>query len=86
MTQYNVPMKSTAPGNRVALITPSDATELNPTRGISFAAEGALAVEDAEGNSVTIPSGALAAGVIHPLSLKKVKATGTTATGIVGYW
>ena len=30
--------------------------------------------------------GALAAGIMHPLRLARIKATGTTATGIVAYW
>lgn len=75
------------PADRVALVTPSDSADLSyVTRGISFAVAGALKVTTVGGDTVTIPSGALAAGVIHPLRVTKVFATGTGATGIVAYW
>ena len=74
------------------LITPDDVANLvdangRPTaaRAISFASAGALSVEVFTGETVVIPSGALAAGRIHNISIRKVHATGTTATGIVGY-
>lgn len=55
------------------------------TRGISFATEGDLEVLLAESETaITIPSGALSAGIIHPLRVRRVL-TGTTATDIVGY-
>lgn len=68
------------------VITPADDADLaTPTRGISFAGAGALKVTTVDGTTVTIPSGALAAGVVHPLAVKRVFATGTGATNIVGY-
>ena len=68
------------------LITASDADELaQVTRAISFGTAGALAVVMQDGSDFIIPSGALAAGVMHPLRIKKVKNTGTTAGNIVGY-
>lgn len=74
------------PATKVFVITPNDSTDLTQrTRAISFAGAGALVVIDAEANTVTIPSGALAAGVMHPLSVTRVFSTGTAATGIVGY-
>ena len=67
-------------------ITPSDSAELTyVTRGLSFATAGALKVLTMGGNEVTIPSGALAAGIIHPIRVKKVFSTGTGALNIVGY-
>lgn len=54
-------------------------------RGISFAVAGALKITTTGGNTVTITSGALAAGVIHPIGIVKVFATGTGCTGIWGY-
>ena len=47
---------------------------------------GALRVLTAAGEDVTIPDGALAAGVIHPLAIVKVFSTSTTAANIVRYW
>lgn len=68
------------------LITAHDTNELDQvTRAISFGTAGALAVVMQDGSDFIIPSGALAAGVMHPLRIKKVKSTGTTASGIVGY-
>lgn len=75
------------PANGGFLITPHDTNLLTYfTRGISFASDGALAVVMMDGSDFIIPSGALQAGCIHPLRIKQVKATGTTATGIVGYY
>jgi len=73
------------------LITPNDDADLNDngyptaTRALSFAVAGALSVVTVDGNSVIIPSGALAAGTMHSIAIRRVNATGTTATGIVGY-
>jgi len=75
------------PAEHCFLITPNDSTDLTtPTRGISVAAAGALKVTTLGGDTVVIPDGALAAGVIHPLRVKRVFSTGTGATGIVGYY
>lgn len=78
--------QSTDAAGRVALVTPDDATDLGfQTRAISFAANGAIRVTTSGGDTVTIPSGALAAGVMHPLQVTRIFSTGTTATGIVAY-
>ena len=70
----------------VFLITPNDSTDLTTfTRGISLGTEGDLKIDTIDGTTVTIPSGALAAGVIHPIGVARVHATGTTASDIVGY-
>jgi hypothetical protein len=79
---------STAPPRKIALVTPSDSTNFTfRVRGISFAAAGALSVVPAADPTTTviIPSGALAAGIIHPLEILRVNNTGTGATGIVAY-
>lgn len=71
----------------VALCTPSDDDSLaNVTRGISFVTAGDLKVTTAGGDTVIIPNGALAAGIVHPLRVAKVFLTGTGAAGIVLYW
>jgi hypothetical protein len=72
------------PAFSVVAVTPNDSADVagGPFRGICFAAAGDLAVVTADGDTVTITSGALAAGVIHPIRIKRVKNTGTTATGI----
>lgn len=79
---------SIAPPRMVALVTPSDTVNFTfRVRGISFAAAGAISVVPAAAptTSVVIPSGALAAGIIHPLEILRVNSTGTGATGIVAY-
>ena len=84
------------PASYPVLVTPSDSDVLSFTtqfgkqiqkcRAISFAAVGDLAIKDGNDVTVIIPSGALAAGVMHPISTQKILATGTTATGIVAYF
>lgn len=69
------------------LISPNDTVTFDPPlTGLSFASAGALNVVTVGGETVLIPSGALAAGVQHALQLTKILATSTQATGIVGYW
>lgn len=73
------------PANFVFLITPDDDSNLAATtRAISFAEAGTLHIIDANGNDVTIPDGALAAGIMHPLRVRRVLED-STATGLVGY-
>lgn len=81
-TKYNM-----EPAYHAALITPDNDNDLSiATRGISFGTAGALKVDMVGGETVTIPSGALAAGIIHPIRVTRVYATGTGASDIVGYW
>lgn len=64
-------------------VTPSDSTVLAPTSGIYVGVAGVLVVTMASGNTVTftgIPAG------FHRISVTKVLATGTTATGIVAMY
>ena len=76
-----------SPPENVALITPHDTNELSyATRGISFGTAGDLKVVTLGGQTVTIPDGALAAGVIEALRVVQVYSTGTAASDIVGYW
>lgn len=81
-----------SPAVNAALVTADDANDLTVvTRGISFATAGALKVtmmgdNATAGATVVIPSGALAAGLIHPLRVRRIWATGTTAASIVAYW
>lgn len=58
-------------------------------RGISFGTAGALSMvpaADTGSTTVVIPSGALAAGIIHPISPKEIKSSGTTAASIVAWY
>ena len=64
-------------------ITPDDATDLQGmTRAIVLGAAGDVAVVLKNGDTLTLP--ALTAGVIYPVRVSRVLATGTTATGLKG--
>jgi hypothetical protein len=79
-----------SPCTEVVLVTPSDTVDLRtdgrPCRGVAFAAAGALEINDLQGNTVVIPSGALAAGLIHPIFATRILASNTTATDIVAFF
>ena len=64
-------------------VTPSDATVLAPTWGGLFVGgAGNVAVITMEGTTLTFTG--VTAGSILPIVVTKVRATGTTATNIVG--
>lgn len=76
---------STLSATAGAAITPSDSVVIEPlTRGVLVTVAGALAVEYADGTQHVI--GEVAQGIAHPLQIRKVLATGTTATGISVFW
>ena len=76
--------RSNAPGTAAFAITPNDSADLaNVTRGLLLGAAGNVKVDMLESGTVTL---ALAAGIIHPLRVKRVYAAGTTATGIIGLY
>lgn len=57
------------------------------SKAISFdIATEAIKVEFIDGRTATIPAGALAAGVMHPMRIVKVFSTGTGATVKVWVW
>jgi len=68
----------------VVAITPSDSSDIvgGQVRGFMIAADGDVAVIMADGSAATLA--ALKAGQIYPFQARRVNATGTTATGIVG--
>lgn len=74
-----------SPVNYLEDVTPNDSADLgNVTRGIMISAAGDLKITTWGGSTITLT--ALTAGVIHPIRVKRVFATGTTATGIVAAW
>lgn len=80
------PKSDRSPAGRVELVTPSDSVDFDtPCRGISFGTGGALSIVDLTGDTVVIPSGALAAGIVHPIFAQRINSTGTTAEDIVAY-
>ena len=75
-------------------VTPSDAANLAPpsgdankaTRALLIGGAGTVKVDMADGTTVTLTFPATACGVIQPIAVKKVYATGTTSTGIVAFY
>lgn len=62
-------------------VTPADATDLAyPVRGLLVAVAGTIALVTPAGTALTITA---PAGFV-PIGAKRILATGTTATGIVG--
>jgi hypothetical protein len=74
------------PARQAVAITPDDDTDLDdPTRGLYVGAAGDVAVILAD-DSAAVTFTALAAGIVHPLAVKRVRATGTTAEDIIGVY
>ena len=74
-----------APVSFAAAVTPDDSNDLtNVTRGVYVGASGNVKVDLLGGSTVTFSG--LAAGVVHPLRVTRIYATGTTATGILALW
>lgn len=70
---------------RAFAITPHNTNDLSKkTRGIFVGVAGDLKIDTSNGQTVTLKN--LAAGVIHPISAKRVYLTGTAATDIVGFY
>lgn len=64
-------------------VTPSDSADINATRALYIGAAGDVAVVMADDASEVTFVG-VTAGAILPVRVSRVKATGTTATSIVG--
>lgn len=74
---------SEAPAQSAEAITPNDSNLIGPFRSVWVGGAGnvaALLVED----SAPITFNAVPAGTLLPIAVKKIMATGTTATNILG--
>lgn len=72
----------TAPAAQAQAITPTDGAVLPKIpRAVYVGASGSLSVVMLSGEAVTFPL--VQAGMIYPLRLRQVQATGTTATGLI---
>jgi hypothetical protein len=75
----------TAPPEQGAAVMPDDASDLAAvTRALYVGGAGDLAVLMPDGTPLLF--GAVAAGTLLPLRVRRVLATGTSATRIVGLW
>lgn len=73
----------TSPAIAGETIVPDDANDLtHATRGIYVGATGSVVAVMVSGDEVTLSEAQ--AGVIYPLRVKRVKASGTTAAGLIG--
>jgi len=72
-----------APATGMLQITPDDGADLaSLTRALMVATAGDVAVIMQDGSDGVLP--ALQPGVIYPLRVRRVQASGTTATGLTG--
>lgn len=87
---FSDPFETTVPGlNAPATggfaIVADDGADLSVlTRALMVGGSGDVAVIFKDGTTATLPG--LAPGVIYPLRVARVLATGTTATGLVGLY
>lgn len=73
----------TTPASAGETIVPSDTTDLNfATRGVYVGMTGTVVCVLLSGDEVVLND--MQAGAIYPLRVRRVKATGTTAAGLVG--
>jgi hypothetical protein len=76
---------ASGPVNGAVAVTPDNSNDLtNTTRGIYVGGAGNIKVDMADGTTVTFT--AIAIGIVHPLRVKRVYATGTTATTILALY
>lgn len=77
---------TSSPATDLVAVTKSDtvADSNGPFRGILVGVAGIVKLTTAAGTNVTLPSGALAAGVIHPIQFSRVWNSTTTATDVYG--
>ena len=77
-------LSAIAPSPKAASITPSDSADIDATRGIYVGTSGDLKVDMLDGTAITFV--ALAAGIVHPLQVRRIYATGTDADNIVALY
>lgn len=85
MTAPYLTADATVSARRAAAVVPSDATLLpDPTRGLYVGSTGNVKVDMVSGGTVTFT--AVPAGVLLPIQVERVYATGTTATSIIALY
>lgn len=81
-TSANAPLHVNAANGGFA-ITPNDSADLSlETNGLFVGGAGNVKVDLYDGSTVTLNG--MLAGTIYPLRVKRVYATGTTATNLIG--
>lgn len=74
-----------SPARRAASVTPADGTDLTTTaRALWVGGGGNITLDTAGGDTVTIPN--IPDGAVLPVTARRIRSTGTTATNIVALW
>ena len=80
----NLPVDLNSPAEHVEAVVPNDSADLpNSTRALSVGVTGDVHLVTVAGDEETVY---MAAGQPFPIRVKRVFATGTTATNIVALW
>ncbi|WP_108258444.1 spike base protein, RCAP_Rcc01079 family [Mangrovicoccus ximenensis] len=78
----------TSPATSGQSVTPNDSTDLQThSRALFIGSGGSLAVDlvdSAEGDTLILQN--VQAGMIYPLRARRVRSSGTTASGIINLW
>lgn len=70
--------------DQAAVVTPSDDTDLSKvTRGLYVGVSGDV---NCDIGGVTLVFTAMAAGIIHPIAVTRIRSTSTTATNMVAIY
>jgi len=86
MSDMNQPHGFDAPASNAFAVTPNDSADLtHAARGLYVGASGDVKV-DLVGGDTAVTLVGLAAGVVHPIRVKRVYSTDTTATSIVALY
>ena len=81
-----MPESHSNPARNAFVVTPDNSNDLPfPTRGIMVAVSGDLEVIMIDSTAAIVISG-VAAGVVHPICAKRIRAANTTATGITAFY
>lgn len=80
MTAYRS-ADATVSAHAAAAVTPSDSTDIRPTRAVYVGGAGDVKVDMASEGTVTFVG--VNAGTVLPIQATRVYATGTTATNLV---
>jgi hypothetical protein len=93
MNPFYVTTNDASPMQSALAVTPNDAANLvpptgpaRPTRAIMVGGAGNVALVMADGSTATLTIPATACGFLLSLSVNRIMATGTTATGIVAFY
>ena len=79
-------MGNPATVNGLIAVTPDDDNDLpdGVTRGVYVGVAGDVTLISESGSTITLKN--LAAGILHPIAVTRIEATGTTATDIVALY